>query len=204
MLSFVPHFYVAVNSPARRIHKDVQYPYDTSVMTSPPRPTSSSSCLKEFCRLGCMCECLQTPPKKPKREHCGRPECMIECRCKYITTRSMTLNYNPLWSPDKVKNTSHDVDAVTAGRPGPKKTKRKWGSLFDDDEPYVCPESFHNQDGSVRKSRRIKEKPNFGDIENLKELIFHDTSLWLRDEKGGPKRRKVCFVFFMFIILFDS
>ena len=44
-----------------------------------------AECGKLFCRLGCVCDSLQS---KVSREHCSRPECMFHCVCGYQQANS--------------------------------------------------------------------------------------------------------------------
>ena len=37
-------------------------------------------CDKEYCRLGCICDSIDT--KTEDQSHCGKPDCMFGCKCR--------------------------------------------------------------------------------------------------------------------------
>ena len=37
-------------------------------------------CDKEYCRLGCICDSIDT--KTDDQSHCGKPDCMFGCKCR--------------------------------------------------------------------------------------------------------------------------
>lgn len=177
-------------------------------------PALSAECSHEHCHLGCVCDSLCTPQKRKLRSgHCGRPECMFDCRCDAASLLqspgggsggnvekepagplSFTRN---LFRPAEPKESGGESAAPSLNssvRPTVKRRKRRgWGIPIDEGLNVADDATARtDKDGHLlRKSGRIKERRRFSDIEKMKSLIYFDASLWLREDKGPQRRRRV-------------
>ncbi|XP_043076088.1 MAX gene-associated protein [Puntigrus tetrazona] len=64
------------------------------------RPVRAAPCVKDFCRLGCVCESLKRGAAGPV--HCRRVQCMFSCSCfrhRIILVRSRRLQAFPVTGP---------------------------------------------------------------------------------------------------------
>lgn len=174
-------------------------------------PALSAECSHEHCHLGCVCDSLSTPQKRKLRSgHCGRPECMFDCHCDPASllqspsgngnvetepARLMSLTRN-LFRPTESKESAGESVMLLNNtvRPTVKRRKRRgWGIPIDEGLNVVDDATARvDKDGHLlRKSGRIKERRRFSDIEKMKSLIYFDASLWLREDKGPQRRRRV-------------
>ncbi|EDW00619.1 GH20976 [Drosophila grimshawi] len=67
------------NSRQQRLTKELRRLNATIIDAAAIAKDANKPCIKDFCRLGCVCESLVGV--RPTREHCGRAECVLECRC---------------------------------------------------------------------------------------------------------------------------
>lgn len=152
---------------------------------------SGPSCEKEHCRLGCICDSLKTPPKKTTtaKAHCGRPDCMFGCDCERLT-RSKVLK---LSNSESETSGREAMELINGCEPGTKKRKRRgWGIPIEEDLGFFEEQGNAAEGGqSLRKSNRIKERPQLQDFKKLRKMIYDDIYEWENEEQLRPKRRKV-------------
>ena len=91
--------------------------------------------------------------------------------------------------------TDEAITAVQVTKPKKKYKKRNVASLLE--EPFGC--SF--EEGGVRKSGRLVDRPRFSDIENLKSLIYFDTSFWVGDNKTKKRKVSLYLLVYMFSLI---
>lgn len=58
------------------------------------QPWLTLRCRKRFCRMGCLCESLNSTKILP--DHCKRPDCMLQCECVSPISKSDSVTPDQL------------------------------------------------------------------------------------------------------------
>ena len=178
--------------------------------TSDRGQANVKTCNEEYCRLGCICDTVDSSPGGSKG-HQPADWGILGQPVENAFVPGVYPSDTPTATPDKwnptARTVSHKRHMTNECNQGAKKRRPSAG-----DTPSV-PEGFSQELAallrpdvaisaaaktdnrevvtSVRKCSRLKDKCSIGMVDRLKSLIFFDTASWLQDDKPGPRKQKV-------------
>ena len=134
------------------------YEFDDNNKKSADGQENDPACVKDFCRLGCVCNSISSKSIAPT--HCGKTECMIGCCCSEDSVKafanSRKVGISPVGAANlrssslrhltaEEKKFHHSVVATSSGQDlvmlgssgGRQKRERKVPSRYQDSDHYV-------------------------------------------------------------------
>ena len=167
------------------------------------------TCSEEYCRLGCICDTVDSSPGGSKGHQpadWGVLDTSLESRFVGGVFPDDTPTAKPgEWNPTASTN-AHKRHMTSECNQGAKKRcatsgatpsvpegfSQELAALLRPDVAIGAAAKTDNREAvrSVRKCSRLKDKCSIGMVDRLKSLSFFDTASWLQED--GPRKQKVC------------
>ena len=167
------------------------------------------TCNEEYCRLGCICDTVDSSPGGSKGHQpadWGILDTSVESRFVGGVFPDDTPTAKPgEWNPTASTN-AHKRHMTSECNQGAKKRcatsgatpsvpegfSQELAALLRPDVAIGAAAKTDDREAvrSVRKCSRLKNKCSIGMVDRLKSLIFFDTASWLQED--GPRKQKVC------------